>query len=168
MASNNIAENATRFCNGFSAEASFDDKQDFAVYPLNNYLAQDGKTATLSKYFADEFPTFSDEDFTALNLVTRRKLRDHPRKLGVFVPKKQNVWIPSSLYSVVHKYIFGSENDFDRLKASAENISNETIIMDEFPTAGNQPIEAFRCNNIQASRDPLADEIRKTFDDAKS
>lgn len=101
MAANEASGSSLRFRNGLPADATQEDKKEFALYALNNYRAQEWNGSSLSEYFAEDFASFSIDDFATVDSDTRRNLRDLLRKRGVFVPKGRNIQISVSLHSVV-------------------------------------------------------------------
>ena len=59
--------------------------------------------ATLSEYYAEDFATFTEENFNAISSNDRRQLRELLRKLGVYVRKGRGVSIAGELVELIAK-----------------------------------------------------------------
>lgn len=79
------------------AKAALDNKVAFAAHWLHNYRVQQRSGDSLSKYLADNFGGFTEEDFKSADSDTRRNLWDLSRSRGFFVSKSQNVLIAYAL-----------------------------------------------------------------------
>lgn len=95
----------------------------FASHCHINYRLQKWPRDSLSKNFAGNFISFSIEDFTALDSLTRCALCDLLQNRGICVPKGFQILIPDGLYPVAHDEISWTSDEPDK-----QNQAGTTVV----------------------------------------
>lgn len=108
-----------RFANGLSNNADGETCAAFFKCCVANYRRMEWKGSTLSEYFADDFESFSENDFNGIPNNDRRTMRDLLRKRGVYVKKGRGIKIAEALTELV-------QGDQEWPADDPEKPSNET------------------------------------------
>lgn len=111
MAANKEYKDVARLSNGRLANASFEEKKQFANYCFHNYKKQNWSGSSLFVFIADNFNDYSVENITILKLDTRRYLQDLLGKRVFYVSKGRNIQISASLYQVIQDEMLWPEDD---------------------------------------------------------
>ena len=158
-------DSRSRFAHGLPNNATVEDKEDFAQYCMKVYQEEGYDSDSLSEYYAEDFESFSVDDFSKLTQMTRRNLRDYLRSHGVFVPKGRGVKIAEALHTVVHTELEWPENSelLDGVKRLTGVSDSKTarILKDVNECLQNEKISPLPQANERTTNDVFDTRIRK-------
>lgn len=103
MKENNVFDSTECFRSGLPANATDDEKRRFVQYRIKVYKKEDDRNGDLAKYFAEDFGSFTSDDFKFANSIDRHGLQDFLRDRRVYCTKGLGMNIAVLLFLTAQK-----------------------------------------------------------------